>query len=103
MVSLSMWKWVLFSVGGFNRAGLAGEKPVFISMLKYRFGGACLGWPICASLSATTARRVAIPETRMPQYDTHEIFNQATPFENVNLFACDTALREGLAREGGGH
>ncbi len=39
----------------------------------------------------------------MPQYDTHEIFNQATPFENVNLYACDTALREGLEREGAGH
>ena len=39
----------------------------------------------------------------MPQYDTHDIFNQATPFENANLFACDAALREGLEREGGGH
>ncbi|OYO29027.1 isovaleryl-CoA dehydrogenase [Janthinobacterium sp. PC23-8] len=34
--------------------------------------------------------------------DTHEVFNQATPFENVNLFACDPVLQEALLREGGG-
>ncbi len=38
----------------------------------------------------------------MQQYDTHEVFNQAAPFENVNLFACDAPLREALLREGGG-
>ena len=38
----------------------------------------------------------------MNQFDTHEVFNQATPFENVNLFDCDVALREALEREGGG-
>lgn len=38
----------------------------------------------------------------MNHFDTHEVFNQAPPFENVNLFACDTALREALEREGGG-
>ena len=38
----------------------------------------------------------------MNQFDTHEVFNQAPPFENVNLLACDPALREGLAREGAG-
>jgi len=36
----------------------------------------------------------------MNQFDTHEVFNQAPPFENVNLLGCDPALREGLAREG---
>src|SRR5689334_742432 len=36
----------------------------------------------------------------MNQFDTHEVFNQAPPFENVNLLRCDPALREGLAREG---
>ena len=38
----------------------------------------------------------------MNAFDTHEVFNQATPFENVNLFACDPALVEALLREGGG-
>ncbi len=36
----------------------------------------------------------------MSQFDTHEVFNQAPPFGDVNLFGCDAALREGLAREG---
>lgn len=34
------------------------------------------------------------------QFDTHTVFNQASPFENVNLFLCDPALQEALAREG---
>ena len=38
----------------------------------------------------------------MNRFDTHEVFNQAPPFGDVNLFACDPALREGLAREGAG-
>jgi len=38
----------------------------------------------------------------MNRYDTHEVFNQATPFGGVNLFACDPALQEALEREGGG-
>jgi putative acyl-CoA dehydrogenase len=38
----------------------------------------------------------------MNRFDTHEVFNQAPPFGDVNLFACDPALREGVAREGGG-
>ena len=37
----------------------------------------------------------------MHHFDTHEVFNQAAPFENVNLFACDLALQEALQREGG--
>jgi putative acyl-CoA dehydrogenase len=36
------------------------------------------------------------------QFDTHEVFNQASPFENANLFDCDPALQEALLREGGG-
>lgn len=32
---------------------------------------------------------------------THEVFNQSTALESHNLFAGDTALREGLARHGG--
>lgn len=33
---------------------------------------------------------------------THEVFNQATPFEDVNLFETDLPLKEALQREGGG-
>jgi len=36
----------------------------------------------------------------MNRFDTHEVLNQAPPFGDVNLFACDPALREGVAREG---
>ncbi|MBZ2207598.1 isovaleryl-CoA dehydrogenase [Massilia soli] len=38
----------------------------------------------------------------MSQFDTHAVFNQAPPFENVNLFACDPALMEAVVREGAG-
>jgi putative acyl-CoA dehydrogenase len=38
----------------------------------------------------------------MNQFETHEIFNQASPFAGVNLYACDPALQEALVREGGG-
>ena len=38
----------------------------------------------------------------MNEFDTHEVFNQAPPFADVNLFACDAALREALEREGAG-
>ncbi len=38
----------------------------------------------------------------MDAFQTHEVLNQAAPFENVNLFACDPALREALTREGAG-
>lgn len=38
----------------------------------------------------------------MDAFQTHEVLNQAAPFENVNLFACDPALREALGREGAG-
>jgi len=37
----------------------------------------------------------------MNRFDTHEVFNQAPPFGDLNLFRCDPALGEGLAREGG--
>ena len=38
----------------------------------------------------------------MNEFDTHEVFNQAAPFADVNLFACDAALQEALVREGAG-
>ncbi len=37
----------------------------------------------------------------MNPFDTHEVRNQPPPFGDVNLFACDPALREALLREGG--
>jgi len=38
----------------------------------------------------------------MNQFDTHQVFNQAAAFENVNLFEADLPLREAVVREGGG-
>ncbi|CAN1722310.1 putative acyl-CoA dehydrogenase AidB [Hyphomicrobium sp. 1Nfss2.1] len=35
--------------------------------------------------------------------ETHEVFNQSPPFEDVNLYASDAALIEAVEREGGGH
>ena len=35
--------------------------------------------------------------------NTHQVFNQPEAFENLNLFACDAALREGVQREGAAH
>jgi putative acyl-CoA dehydrogenase len=37
----------------------------------------------------------------MDRFDTHEVFNTVPPFGDVNLFGCDAALREAVAREGG--
>lgn len=38
----------------------------------------------------------------MKPFDTHEVLNQAAAFADVNLFRCDAALREAVAREGAG-
>src|SRR5689334_22657318 len=35
------------------------------------------------------------------QRGTHEVFNQSTPFEDVNYFDADVVLQEALDREGG--
>ena len=35
-------------------------------------------------------------------FETHAVTNQAPPFEDVNFFEGDAALREGIAREGAG-
>ena len=37
----------------------------------------------------------------MSSFATHEVTNQSTVFEDVNLFTLDKALQEGIAREGG--
>jgi putative acyl-CoA dehydrogenase len=34
------------------------------------------------------------------RFDTHEVFNQSPPYENVNLFASDRPLREAVAANG---
>src|SRR5689334_11522390 len=39
------------------------------------------------------------PETHL---ETHDVFNQPPPFENVNLFTSDVALQEAVARAGAG-
>ncbi|WP_036166692.1 isovaleryl-CoA dehydrogenase [Massilia sp. 9096] len=36
----------------------------------------------------------------MNRFETHEVFNQAPPFGDLNLFRCDPALVEAVAREG---
>ncbi|HEX8602722.1 MAG TPA: hypothetical protein VF774_08750 [Pseudoduganella sp.] len=36
----------------------------------------------------------------MHRFDAHEVFNGVPPFGNLNLFACDSALREAVGREG---
>ena len=38
----------------------------------------------------------------LSRFATHAVFNQAPPFAGINLFSCDPALQEALAREGGG-
>lgn len=38
----------------------------------------------------------------MDSFETHAVFNQAPPFQEVNLFDCDPALKAALQREGGG-
>ncbi|MFC5460715.1 isovaleryl-CoA dehydrogenase [Massilia niabensis] len=38
----------------------------------------------------------------MNPFETHEVFNQAPPFGDVNLFSIDPALQEALVREGAG-
>ena len=36
----------------------------------------------------------------MSPFDTHDVFNQAPPLEEYDVFSADPALREGLGREG---
>jgi putative acyl-CoA dehydrogenase len=38
--------------------------------------------------------------TQLPPYTTHEVFNQAPPMENSNLYAGNRPLQEAVAREG---
>src|ERR1700741_635502 len=35
--------------------------------------------------------------TVQQRFDTHDIFNQSPPFENIDLFATDRALQEAVA------
>ena len=34
------------------------------------------------------------------RHDTHDIFNQSPPFEDVDLFMCDRPLRDAVAANG---
>jgi len=44
-----------------------------------------------------------MPDTvEVPQHETHKVFNQSTPLENVNLYEIDRPLREAVKREGAG-
>jgi putative acyl-CoA dehydrogenase len=36
-------------------------------------------------------------------FQTHEVFNQSPPFQDVNLFTTDAALKEAVTREGAAH
>ena len=40
--------------------------------------------------------------TVQQRFDTHQIFNQSPPFENVDLFATDRALQDAVAANGAG-
>src|ERR1700716_3801099 len=40
--------------------------------------------------------------TVQQRFDTHDIFNQSPPFEDVDLFAGDRALRDAVAANGAG-
>ncbi len=42
------------------------------------------------------------PQAPRSPFDTHEVFNQSPPFENVDLFASDTPLRQAVAANGAG-
>jgi putative acyl-CoA dehydrogenase len=39
----------------------------------------------------------------LPIVATHDVVNQVPPLADFNVYACDTALREAVAREGAGH
>src|SRR5262245_62269857 len=43
---------------------------------------------------------MADPPSASP-FETHVVANQPAPFEDINLFATDLALREAVTREGG--
>lgn len=38
----------------------------------------------------------------MNRFDTHDVFNQAPQFADVNLYTCDAALKDAVVREGAG-
>ncbi len=40
--------------------------------------------------------------TVQQRFDTHDIFNQSPPYEDVDLFASDRALRDAVAANGAG-
>ncbi len=42
----------------------------------------------------------AIPKTPRSRFDTHEVFNQSPPYENVDLFESDVPLRDAVNANG---
>ena len=42
-----------------------------------------------------------IPKAPRSRFDTHEIFNQSPPYENVDLFDSDTPLKDAVTANGG--
>ena len=40
--------------------------------------------------------------TVQQRFDTHEVFNQSPPYEDVDLFASDRPLRDAVAANGAG-
>jgi putative acyl-CoA dehydrogenase len=40
--------------------------------------------------------------TVQQRFETHDIFNQSPPYEDVDLFASDRALRDAVAANGAG-
>jgi putative acyl-CoA dehydrogenase len=42
------------------------------------------------------------PHAPRSRFDTHEVFNQSPPYEDIDLFGSDAALKEAVAANGGG-
>ena len=38
----------------------------------------------------------------LPRFDTHEVFNQSPPYENIDLFSSDVPLQEAVRANGAG-
>src|SRR5215510_14100433 len=53
-------------------------------------------------IDAGGSARAMLGAVHDERFRTHEVENQAPSFADVDLFAGDAALREGLAREGAG-
>src|ERR1700728_522888 len=61
-----------------------------------------LMWPHHATIASPdeASRRGGVMAIRS-RFDTHEVFNQSPPYENVDLFDSDAPLKEAVAANGG--